>query len=113
MENKYASIQDIVEYGLDKISEKETITMNLKDFLYVRRVLEEYMRFFHNPDHYPYMESVKEYLGNASSGGGFEVLNTALYKKMYKVALPKAVEKMMEEDIFEHSLFPKYYQENN
>ena len=33
---KYTSIKDIVEYGLDAISDKEKITMNLKDFLYIR-----------------------------------------------------------------------------
>ena len=44
---KYTNIKDIVEYGLDTISDKEKITMNLKDFLYIRRVLEEYMRYLH------------------------------------------------------------------
>ena len=33
---KYTNIKDIVEYGLDTISDKEKITMNLKDFLYIR-----------------------------------------------------------------------------
>jgi len=32
-------MKDIVEYGLDAISDEEKITMNLKDFLYIRRVL--------------------------------------------------------------------------
>lgn len=50
---KYADIKDIIEYGLNNISDKEKITMSLKDFLYIRRVLEEYMRYLHNPDHYP------------------------------------------------------------
>ena len=44
---KYTNIKDIVEYGLDTISDKEKITMNLKDFLYIRRVIEEYMRYLH------------------------------------------------------------------
>ncbi len=33
--------------------------MSLKDFVYIRRVLEEYMRFLHNPDHYPNMEAIQ------------------------------------------------------
>ena len=111
--NKYATIKEIVEYGLDKISERETITMSLLDFLYMRRVLEEYMRFFHNPDHYPTIDAVKDYLGNISSGGGFEVLNTALYEKICTVELPDEVEKMFADDMFEHPLYPKYYRENN
>lgn len=41
--NKYTTIKELVEYGLDRISDEEMITMNLTDFLYLRRVLEEYM----------------------------------------------------------------------
>lgn len=44
---KYADIKDIIEYGLNNISDKEKITMSLKDFLYIRRVLEEYMRYLY------------------------------------------------------------------
>lgn len=111
--NKYTTIKELVEYGLDRISDEEMITMNLTDFLYLRRVLEEYMRFFHNPDHYPTIEAVREYLGDVSSGGGFEVLNTALYEKTHKVNLPDEVEKMFAEDMFEHPLYPEYYRENS
>jgi hypothetical protein len=50
--HKHATIKEIVEYGLEKISNKQTITINLKDFMYIYKVLQEYMRFFHNPDHY-------------------------------------------------------------
>ena len=71
---KYTNIKDIVEYGLDTISDKEKIIMNLKDFLYIRRVLEEYMHYLHNPHHYPDIESIQNFLGDASSGGGFECL---------------------------------------
>lgn len=110
---EYATIKELVLYGLDEVSDKQQITMNLKDFLYVRRVLEEYMRFFHNPDHYQTLEAVKEYLGTLSSGGGFEVLDEALYEKVYKVKLPLAVEKLYEEDKFDHPLFPKYYYVND
>jgi hypothetical protein len=111
MENKgYAAIKEIVEYGLEKISSEQTITINLKDFMYIYNVLQEYMRFFHNPDHYQKIDDVKNFLGTASSGGGFEVLDTALYKKIAgKVKFPKEIDDLARDGGFEHPLFPKYY----
>jgi flagellar motor component MotA len=107
MENsKYATIKEIVEYGLEEISNKQTITINLKDFMYVYKVLQEYMRFFHNPDHYQTIDNVKEFLGTISSGGGFEVLDNALYKK---IKFSKEIDDMMVDGIFDNPLFPKYY----
>ncbi len=110
--NEYADIKDIVEYGIEHISDKEKITMSLKDFVYIRRVLEEYMRFLHNPDHYPNMEAIQFFLGDISSGGGFECLSTAIYDKIYKVDLPNEVVKMFDDGAFEHPLYPRYYQNN-
>jgi hypothetical protein len=107
MENdKYATIKEIVEYGLEKISNEQTITINLKDFMYIYRVLQEYMRFFHNPDHYQKIDDIKFFLGTISSGGGFEVLNNALYKK---IKFQKEIDDMMADDSFDNPLFPKYY----
>jgi hypothetical protein len=77
--------------------------------MYIFRVLEEYMRFFHQPDHYTTIEDVRKFLGTISSKGGFEVLNTAIYKKAYKMTLPKEVKEMVKNSTFEHFLFPEYY----
>lgn len=109
---KYADIKSIVEYGLDNISDKEKITMSLKDFLYIRRVLEEYMRYLHNPDHYPDIEAIQNFGSDISSGGGFECLSTAIYKKVYKVDLSEKIEKMIDDGAFEHHLYPSYYKKN-
>jgi len=106
---KYAKTKDIVEFGLNKIPEEQTITMNLRDFMYIFRSLEEYMRFFHQPLHYQTLEDVQEFLGTVRSNDGFRVLSTAVYQKLYKVELPEEIEKMIDEDVFDHPLFPKYY----
>ncbi|MDR1243060.1 MAG: hypothetical protein LBM00_09830 [Deltaproteobacteria bacterium] len=90
----------------EKIRLYGSYATNLKDFMYVYKVLQEYMRFFHNPDHYQKIDDVKDFLGTISSGGGFEVLNNALYKK---IKFPKEIDDMMADDIFDNSLFPKYY----
>ena len=108
--NEYTTIKEIVEYGLDKISDEQTITINLRDFMYIYKVLEEYMRFFNNPDHYQKIDDVKEFLGTISSGGGFEVLNNALYNKISKkIKFPKEIDDMIINGVFENPLFPKYY----
>jgi hypothetical protein len=107
----YATIEEIVEYGLDRIPDEQTITINLKDFMYIYRVLEEYMRFFHNHDHYQKIEDVYDFLGTASSGGAFQVLNNALYKKIIKgTRFSQEIEDLEMADTFSHPLFPKYYQ---
>jgi hypothetical protein len=107
MENrKYATIKEIVEYGLEKIPNEQTITINFKDFMYIYKVLQEYMRFFHNPDHYQTIDNVKDFLGTISSGGGFEVLDNALYKK---IKFSNEIDDMMADGIFDNPLFPKYY----
>ena len=106
---KYAKAKEIVEFGLEKIPEEQTITMNLRDFMYVFGVLQEYVRFFHQPLHYQSLEDVKEFLGTVRSNDGFRVLSTAVYQKLGKVELPENIEKMIEENGFEHPLFPEYY----
>ena len=82
MDNIYTNSQaEIVEYGLDKIDADETIEVNLKDLLYVYRTLQEYMRFFHQPSHYPELSDIYEFLGTADNTAGFHILNEAVYKK--------------------------------
>jgi hypothetical protein len=99
---------------LEKISDEQTITINLKDFMYIYNVLQEFMRFFHNTDHYQEIDDVKDFLGTASSGGGFEVLDAALYKKIVKkIKFPKEIDDMIMDGIFDNPLFPKYYNMGN
>ena len=108
--NNCATIKEIVEYGLEKIPNKQTITMNLKDFMYICRVLEEFIRYFHNTDHYKRIEHVKKFLGNFSSGEALEVLDTAVYKIInQRIKFPQNILGMKEKGIFDNPVFPKYY----
>lgn len=109
---KIATIKEIVEYGLNTIDANKTIEVNLKDIVFVHRVLEEYMRFFHNPDHYPDMNNLKTFLGQQNSGGAFDVLNTAVYRKTSKM-IPKDIENDMSDGIFDNPLMPEYYNTQN
>lgn len=106
---KYAKAKDIVGFGLDRIPDDQTITMNLRDYMYVRGVLEEFVRFFHQPEHYKTIQDVEEFLGSARSSDGFRILCDALYQKMYKVELPSRITEMIDDDVFSHPSFPRYY----
>ena len=81
------------------------VSVNLKDLVYVQQVLAEYMRFFHQPLHYPKLENITDFLGDKNSGGGFEVLNTALRQKIDKM-LPLVIEQMMDNGILRTQNIP-------
>jgi hypothetical protein len=107
--NGNPTIQEIVEYNLDKIPKDKFIKVKSEDFMYIYRTLEEFMRFFHQPEHYKEIDDIKNFLGTQSSGGAFEVLNITIYKKLYNIELPKEIKEMMDNGDFEHILSPDYY----
>jgi hypothetical protein len=103
------TIKEIVEHNLCQIPENEVLQITARDYIYILRTLEEWMRYFHNPDHYQSIDDIRDFLGNKESGGAFEVLSTALYHKMYPTKISKELQSMIEKDVFESPLFPEYY----
>jgi len=101
---------EIVEYDLDKIAENETVEVNLKDLMYVYRTLQEYMRFFHQPTHYPKLSDVESFLGQANDPAGFKILQEAVYSKMSPM-MPEYIKDMFEEGDFDCPKLPTYYNE--
>jgi hypothetical protein len=100
-----------VEYGLRTIPKDKKVSVSLRDLVYVHQVLSDYMQFFHQPAHHRKKEDVDRFLGHVSSGGGFEVLHTALYRKM-RAMFPKEIEEAFAEGVrFEHPLPPAYHEE--
>lgn len=55
-----------MEYNLDQL-EDEMVKVSVKDIVYIQRVLEEIIRFTHNQNHYPNLESFKKFLGTKDS----------------------------------------------
>ena len=78
------TIEEAVDYGLDQFDPDRTIEIPLRDALYAYKVLEEYMSFFHQPLHYPDMQSVDKFLGSFKQGA-LHVLHEAIYEKLYDV----------------------------
>ncbi|RYG75340.1 hypothetical protein EON80_01010 [bacterium] len=106
---EYTTVREQVEYGLDKIAEDRTIEVSLRDLMYVYKTLGEFVRFFHQPMHYPTLAHVKEFLGTVDEGAA-QVLTECYYEKLslyYKG--PKDIKDMIDESEFDHPLPPHYY----
>ena len=111
MPKRHSTVKQRVEFGLRTIPKEKKVTVSLRDLMYVHQVLAEYMQFFHQPLHHPTKKDVDQFLGNVSSAGAFEVLHTALYRKM-RGMLPKEIDDAFAEGVrFEHPLPPDYYDE--
>ena len=113
MNNKYTENQEkIVSYNLDKIDKEVKVEVNLRDLVYVYRTLQEYVRFFHQPLHYPKIEDVEAFMGKADEQGAFKILNEAVYEKMRNM-MPEEIEEMFNDGHFDSSFLPFYYEEKN
>ena len=102
------TIREIVEFGLNEIPESRTVEVSLRDLLFIHQTIGELNRFFHQPLHFPNLEAVNKFLGDRSSGGGYEVLHAAYYAKLRKM-LPPDVEDKLSDGVFEHPQPPEYY----
>jgi hypothetical protein len=98
-----------VEHGLDTIPQERSVTVPLRDLMYVHQTLGELVQFFHQPMHYPDLQAVERFLGTRNSGGGIDVLFEAFYKKMGAMAPPDIGEAFSDGERFEHPLPPNYY----
>lgn len=108
MNSDNSTIKSIVEFGLDGIPPDYSVSVNLKDLLYINQVLGEYVRFFHQPMHYPALEDVEKFLGNTDSGGGFEVLKTAYYDKISKM-FSSEIRTLLEDGDLDSPHYPEHY----
>ena len=102
------SVEKLVSFGLDSVDPDQTVTVNLRDLLYVCNTLSEYMRFFHQPAHYPTVEKIEDFLGSIDEPKGFRVLHTALYKKAVPM-IPAHIQAMYDDGAFDSGVFPWYY----
>ncbi len=105
----YTDIEAQVEYGLENIDPNRKIEVSLKDFLYLHKTIDEFVRFFHQPMHYETLEDVEKFLGNKDKGA-FHLLCEILYKKFYyQDVLPEDIKEMIENSKFQNPDYPYYY----
>ncbi|WP_224554370.1 hypothetical protein [Pectobacterium versatile] len=104
------NLEEIITHGLEQVDPDEKIEVNLKDLLYTYGVLQEYMRFFHQPEHYQSLDDVITFLGSNKDNAGFQILSTAIYEKMSGMFPAHIYEKSNNGD-FDSPQLPFYYDE--
>jgi hypothetical protein len=101
----HPNTREIVEFGLSSIPSDQTVEVSIRDLVFVHQVLGEFIRFFHQPSHYSSLNSISQFL---LDGSGYEVLAEAYYQKSRNM-LPKGIEPLFEQGVFDHPAPPAYY----
>jgi hypothetical protein len=104
---KMITIEELVNYGLENIDTNENVSVPLRDLVFLYKTIEELVRFFHNPMHYPSLEEVKQYFGDKDEGM-FSVLCKIRNETIYKM-LPEKVHKMIDDGLLSSNEYPFYY----
>ena len=102
MNQHHTSAKDQIEFGLDSVDPERAVQISLKDLLYIHQTLGEFIRFFHNPEHYPDLEAIKRFLGDRSAGALFE----CYYAKLGGV-IPEDVSEDFDNGAFDNP-YPPY-----
>src|SRR3954451_21500922 len=110
---KHSTPQQRVEFGLDTIPPDRTVSVSLRDLMYVHQTLAEFVQFFHQPLHYPNLQAVERFLGTKGSGDAIDVLFESVYKRMREMLPPDIHEAFGEGERFEHPLTPTYFEPND
>lgn len=103
------NIEEIATFNHGSIDPTETVEVNLKDLMYVYCSLQEYVRFFHQPNHYPTLEDVNHFIGDKNGNGGYKILSECVYNKLRDM-LPEHISDKFGEGEFESPKLPWYYQ---
>lgn len=104
-------LEKIILFGHEVVDKQETVEVNLKDLLYVYSAMQEYMRFFHQPNHYKSLEDVNDFLGCIDEPKGFKILSESVYKKIPDM-FPQHIKDKYDNGDFDSPDMPFYYDEN-
>ena len=109
MEKEYSTVEEQVEYGLERIDPERKIEVSLRDFLYLYNTVGEFVRFFHQPMHYTRLEDVETFMGNRNNGA-LHLLWEIYYRKFYyEDIFPGDIRQMIDDSELEHPNPPYYY----
>ncbi len=102
----YTGIEEQVSYGLDAVDGERMVTLPLRDLLYGTGVMEELIRFFHEPENFSSIEAVRAFVGE-SDRGALAVLLQAYYEHL-RPFLPQDVLRDKDRGCFENPRPPRY-----
>lgn len=100
------SIERIVEYEIDKISDDEEVIVKMKDLVYIYKSIIEFRRFFHNPMHIQEKKDLEKFIGNKKKGAFY--LTDIIYTKIFDRIFNEDKRYEIEES-FPNELIPDYY----
>jgi len=89
-----------VEHGLQSVDPARKLEIPLRDALYAFKVLGEFIRFFHQSDHWRTLEDVDRFVGDKDQGG-LHVLCEAYYRRLRDV-WPPDIQKAFDDGIIDH-----------
>jgi len=104
-------LEKIIIYGHEKVDSSEMVEVNLRNLLYVYSVMQEYIRFFHQPNHYKSLDDINNFLGCIDEPKGFKILHESVYNKMRDM-LPEHIHEKYDEGDFDSPSLPFYYNED-
>ena len=103
------NILENATFGIDEnIDANETIEVNLRDLVFVAQTLQEFVRYFHNRNHYPTLDDLHKYLGTHQSNGAYHLLSEAKYEVMQRM-LPSSIHELYDEGVFDAPESPSYF----
>jgi hypothetical protein len=108
VKKNYISVEEKVEFGLDTIDPNRKIEVSLKDLMYTYQTIGLLINFFHQPMHYPTLDSVNQFLGNEDQGA-FHLLREIYYKRLYDV-FPEDIRQGFDESRYDAPYPPYYYE---
>ncbi len=103
----YTNVEAQVEYGLESIDPDQRIEVSLKDSMYTYQAIGLLINFFHQPLHFPTLESVKEFLGDRNQGA-YHLLWELYYKRLYDF-WPEDIRQAFDESRLDNPNPPYYY----
>jgi hypothetical protein len=108
---QHSTVKERVEYGLDTIPADRTVSVSLRDLLFIHQALGEFVQFFHQPSHFPDLAAVYRFLGSAATPDAFDVLREAYYRRLGAM-IPADISEAFDDGIrFEHPVSPDYFTE--
>jgi len=103
----YTSVEEQVEYGLNTIDPDRKIEVSLKDLMFAYQTIGLLINFFHQPLHFPSLESVEKFLGDDNQGA-YHLLSEVYYKRLYGI-WPEDIRRGFDESRFDNPNPPYYY----
>ena len=107
---EHSTPKERVDFGLESIPPDRTVSVPLRDLIYVYQTLAELIQFFHQPDHYPDLRSIEQFIGTRGSGGALDILFESHYRRMHGMMPGDILEAFAMGDRFEHPQAPRYFE---